>query len=147
MTEPVVLSALLDGRAQARVDDRLHRRRWATLAILCVSLLVIVIDNTIVNVALPTLVRDLGTSITDLQWVVDAYTLVFAGLLLTAGSLGDRFGRKSALTVGLVVFGGASAAAAFSGSVSALIGALAVMGIGAALIMPATLLINDTAST
>ena len=65
---------------------------------LCVSLLVIVIDNTIVNVALPTLVRDLGTSISDLQWVVDAYTLVFAGLLLTAGSLGDRFGRKGALT-------------------------------------------------
>ena len=64
---------------------------------LCVSLLVIVIDNTIVNVALPTLVRDLGTSISDLQWVVDAYTLVFAGLLLTAGSLGDRFGRKGAL--------------------------------------------------
>src|SRR5215212_5212261 len=65
------------------VDDTVHRRRWATLAILCVSLLVIVIDNTIVNVALPTLVRDLGTSISDLQWVVDAYTLVFAGLLLT----------------------------------------------------------------
>ena len=106
---------------------------------LCVSLLVIVIDNTIVNVALPTLVRDLGTSISDLQWVVDAYTLVFAGLLLTAGSLGDRFGRKGALTVGLVVFGGASAAAAFSGSVTPLIGARAVMGIGAALIMPATL--------
>ena len=86
--------------------DRIHRRRWATLAILCVSLLVIVLDNTIVNVALPTLVRDMGTSITDLQWVVDAYTLVFAGLLLTAGSLGDRFGRKGALTVGLVIFGG-----------------------------------------
>ena len=77
----------------------------------------IVIDNTIVNVALPTLVRDLGTSISDLQWVVDAYTLVFAGLLLTAGSLGDRFGRKGALTVGLVVFGAASAAAAFAGGV------------------------------
>ena len=71
--------------------------RWLTLAVLCVSLLVIVVDNTIVNVALPTLVRDLGTSISDLQWVVDAYTLVFAGLLLTAGSLGDRFGRKGAL--------------------------------------------------
>ena len=113
--EPVVLSASLDARAQARVDDRVHRRRWATLAVLCVSLLVIVIDNTIVNVALPTLVRDLGTSISDLQWVVDAYTLVFAGLLLTAGSLGDRFGRKGALTVGLVVFGAASAAAAFAG--------------------------------
>ncbi len=121
------------------VDDRVHRRRWATLAILCVSLLVIVIDNTIVNVALPTLVRDLGTSVSDLQWVVDAYTLVFAGLLLTAGSLGDRFGRKGALTIGLVIFGGASAAAAFSGGVGALIGARAVMGIGAALVMPATL--------
>src|SRR4051794_6832424 len=88
-----------DSARGAATDDRIHGRRWATLAILCVSLLVIVIDNTIVNVALPTLVRDLGTSVTDLQWVVDAYTLVFAGLLLTAGSLGDRFGRKGALTV------------------------------------------------
>jgi EmrB/QacA subfamily drug resistance transporter len=119
--------------------DRIHRRRWATLAVLCVSLLVIVIDNTIVNVALPTLVRDLGTSISDLQWVVDAYTLVFAGLLLTAGSLGDRFGRKGALTAGLAIFGAASAAAAFAGGVGPLIAARAVMGIGAALIMPATL--------
>src|SRR5438477_12519115 len=84
--------------------QRIHDRRWLTLLVLCVSLLVIVIDNTIVNVALPTLVRDLGTSISDLQWVVDAYTLVFAGLLLTAGSLGDRFGRKGALTLGLVIF-------------------------------------------
>ncbi|HEY3674232.1 MAG TPA: DHA2 family efflux MFS transporter permease subunit [Acidimicrobiia bacterium] len=139
MTDTVMLSASLETRAQERLDDQVHRRRWATLAVLCVSLLVIVIDNTIVNVALPTLVRDLGTSISDLQWVVDAYTLVFAGLLLTAGSLGDRFGRKGALTVGLVVFGAASAAAAFSGSVGALIGARAFMGIGAALIMPATL--------
>jgi EmrB/QacA subfamily drug resistance transporter len=120
-------------------DPRIHRRRWLTLAVLCVSLLVIVIDNTIVNVALPTLVRDLGTSISDLQWVVDAYTLVFAGLLLTAGSLGDRFGRKGALTLGLVIFGTASAAAAFAGGVTPLIAARAVMGIGAALIMPATL--------
>ena len=90
-----------------------HDRRWLTLAVLCVSLLVIVIDNTIVNVALPTLQRDLGTSITGLQWVVDAYTLVFAGLLLTFGALGDRFGRKGALSVGLVIFGAASTAAAF----------------------------------
>ena len=82
-----------------------HDRRWLTLAVLCVSLLVIVIDNTIVNVALPTLQRDLGTSISGLQWVVDAYTLVFAGLLLTFGALGDRFGRKGALTTGLVIFG------------------------------------------
>ncbi len=116
-----------------------HDRRWLTLAVLCVSLLVIVIDNTIVNVALPTLERELGTSISGLQWVVDAYTLVFAGLLLTAGALGDRFGRRGALTIGLVIFGTASASAAFANGVGELVGARAVMGIGAALIMPATL--------
>jgi EmrB/QacA subfamily drug resistance transporter len=126
----------IDQRTQ---DAQIHDRRWLTLVVLCVSLLVIVIDNTIVNVALPTLVRDLGTSISDLQWVVDAYTLVFAGLLLTAGSLGDRFGRKGALTLGLFIFGAASAAAAFAGGVTPLIAARSVMGIGAALIMPATL--------
>jgi EmrB/QacA subfamily drug resistance transporter len=140
------MTAVRDQSPQAR---RVHDRRWLTLLVLCVSLLVIVIDNTIVNVALPTLVRDLGTSISDLQWVVDAYTLVFAGLLLTAGSLGDRFGRKGALTLGLFIFGAASAAAAFAGGVTPLIAARAVMGIGAALIMPATLSIltnvfNDT---
>ena len=116
-----------------------YERRWLTLAVLCVSLLVIVIDNTIVNVALPTLQNDLGTSITGLQWVVDSYTLVFAGFLLTFGALGDRFGRKGALTIGLVIFGVASGAAAFSGGVNQLVGARAVMGLGAALIMPATL--------
>ncbi len=126
-------------QVQDRIPDRVHDRRWLTLAVLCVSLLVIVIDNTIVNVALPTLVRKLGTSISDLQWVVDAYTLVFAGFLLTAGSLGDRFGRKGALSTGLVIFGTASAAAAFAGGVGPLIAARAVMGVGAALIMPATL--------
>jgi EmrB/QacA subfamily drug resistance transporter len=116
-----------------------HDRRWLTLGVLCLSLFVIVMDNTIVNVALPTLVTDLGTSISQLQWVVDSYTLVFAGLLLTAGSLGDRFGRRGALNIGLVIFGAASAFAAFAGGVNALVAARAVMGIGAALIMPATL--------
>ena len=86
---------------------------------LCVSLLVIVIDNTIVNVALPTLVRDLDADVSELQWVVDAYTLVFAGLLLLAGALGDRFGRRRTLLAGLAVFGVASAAAAFAGGVDA----------------------------
>src|SRR5262245_44355647 len=119
--------------------EAVHDRRWFTLAVLCVSLLVIVIDNTIVNVALPTLQNDLGTSITGLQWVVDAYTLVFAGFLLTFGALGDRFGRKGALNVGLVVFAVASTAAAFANGVNELVGARAVMGLGAALIMPATL--------
>jgi EmrB/QacA subfamily drug resistance transporter len=121
------------------LDDRIHRRRWATLTVLCLSLLVIVVDNTIVNVALPTLVRELGTSISELQWVVDAYTLVFAGLLLAAGALGDRFGRKGALTIGLVIFGVASAFGAVADGVGGLIAARALMGIGAALIMPATL--------
>jgi EmrB/QacA subfamily drug resistance transporter len=116
-----------------------HDRRWLTLGVLCVSLLVIVIDNTIVNVALPSLVRELGSSVRDLQWVVDAYSLVFAGLLLTAGSLGDRFGRKGALMSGLAVFGTASFAAAMASGVTQLVAMRAVMGIGAALIMPTTL--------
>src|SRR4029079_173824 len=84
--------------------DRVDCRRWLTLAVLCVSLLIIVIDNTIVNVALPSLVRQLGATVSELQWVVDAYTVVFAGLLLLAGTLGDRWGRRRSLTVGLAVF-------------------------------------------
>ena len=114
-------------------------RRWLALVVLCLSLLAIVIDNTIVNVALPTLVRDLGADVSELQWVVDAYTLVFAGLLLLAGALGDRFGRRRTLLAGLAVFGAASAGAAYAGGVDALIGARAIMGAGAAFIMPATL--------
>ena len=114
-------------------------RRWLALGVLCLSLLAIVIDNTIVNVALPTLVRDLDADVSQLQWVVDAYTLVFAGLLLLAGALGDRFGRRRTLLAGLAVFGAASAGAAYAGGVDALIGARAVMGAGAAFIMPATL--------
>jgi MFS family permease len=82
-----------------------YRRRWWTLVVLCFSLLIIGVDNTILNVALPTLVRVLHASASQLQWMVDAYTLVFAGLLLTAGSLGDRFGRKKTLSLGLLIFG------------------------------------------
>jgi EmrB/QacA subfamily drug resistance transporter len=114
-------------------------RRWAALGVLCLSLLVIVIDNTIVNVALPTLVRDLDADVAELQWVVDAYTLVFAALLLVAGALGDRFGRRRTLLGGLAVFGAASGWAAYAGGVDGLILARAVMGGGAAFIMPATL--------
>jgi len=115
------------------------RQRWLALGVLCVSLLAIVIDNTIVNVALPTLVRDLKADVAELQWVVDAYTLVFAGLLLLAGALGDRFGRRRTLLGGLAVFGIASGWAAYAGGVDGLIIARAVMGAGAAFIMPATL--------
>src|SRR4051812_44954554 len=119
--------------------DLIHRRRWLTLGVLCLSLFIIVMDNTILNVALPTLVEDLGATNSQLQWMVDAYTLVFAGLLLTAGSLGDRFGRKKALNAGLVLFGVASALAATSDSAGTLIGFRALLGVGGALIMPATL--------
>jgi EmrB/QacA subfamily drug resistance transporter len=104
-------------------------------------------DNTILNVALPTLVRDLGATTSELQWIVDAYTLVFAGLLLTAGSLGDRFGRRRALSVGLVVFGLGSVASALAGSANQLIATRALMGIGGALIMPATLSIISNVFT
>jgi EmrB/QacA subfamily drug resistance transporter len=124
--------------------EHVHRRRWLTLAVLCLSLIVIIVDNSILNVALPTLSRPtaqggLGATDSDLQWIVDSYVLVFAGLLLTAGSLGDRFGRYRALALGLAVFGLGSGLAAFAGSSGALIVLRAVMGVGAAFIMPATL--------
>jgi EmrB/QacA subfamily drug resistance transporter len=117
-------------------------RRWLALAALSFSILVISLDLTILNVALPTLVRDLGASTSQLQWMVDAYTLFYAGLLLTAGSLGDRFGRKRALIVGMIVFGAGSVWSAYSGSANMLIAARALMGMGGALIMPSTLSIT-----
>jgi EmrB/QacA subfamily drug resistance transporter len=115
------------------------KRRWYTLAVLCLSLLVIVVDTTIVNVALPTLARDLQASASGLQWIVDAYTLTFAAILLLAGALADRYGRHHALRAGLITFAAASLAAAFTHTTAELIAARAVMGIGAAFIMPATL--------
>jgi EmrB/QacA subfamily drug resistance transporter len=121
------------------VSETTYRRRWWTLVVLCFSLLVIGVDGTILNVALPTLVRDLRATSSQLQWMVDSYTLVFAGLLLTAGSLGDRFGRKGALSIGLVIFGAGSVASAFSGSAALLIATRSLMGVGGAMIMPATL--------
>ncbi|HET8949225.1 MAG TPA: MFS transporter [Solirubrobacteraceae bacterium] len=114
-------------------------RRWWTLGVLCLSLIVISLDNTILNVALPTLERDLGASASQLQWIVDAYMLVFAGLLLTAGALGDRFGRRRALTFGLFVFGAGSALSATATTPGMLIAARALMGVGGAFIMPSTL--------
>src|SRR4051812_32584608 len=113
--------------------------RWTILAVLCLSLLAVVIDGTIVNTALPTLSRELDASSSDLQWIVDAYTLAFAGLLLVAGAAGDRYGRHRALSAGLVVFGAASGLAAISQTAGQLVAARALMGAGAALVMPATL--------
>ena len=119
--------------------ETIHRSRWWILAVLCFSLLITGMDNTILNVALPTLVRDLRATQSQLQWIVDAYTIVYASLLLTTGSMGDKFGRKRALSVGLVVFGIGSLASAFSGSASMLIAARGLAGIGGCIIMPATL--------
>ena len=119
--------------------ERAGVSRWLTLAVLCVSVLIISLDNTVLNVALPTLVRDLHASSSQLQWVVDAYAVVFAGLLLVIGSLGDRLGRKWVFLAGLGVFATGSAASAFSGSTDALIASRAFMGVGAAAIMPSTL--------
>jgi len=107
--------------------------------VLCVSLLIVTLDNTVLNVVLPTLVRDLHATTSQLQWIVDAYVMVFAGLLLVAGSVADRVGRKRTFLAGLAAFAAGSAWAAFSGSVGVLIAARASMGIGAALIMPSTL--------
>jgi EmrB/QacA subfamily drug resistance transporter len=120
-------------------EELVYRRRWWILLTLCLSLVIITLDNTILNVALPTLVRELDATNSQLQWIIDSYTLVFAGLLLTAGSLGDRFGRKGALQIGLVVFATGSGISALATSPDQLIATRALMGIGGAFIMPATL--------
>jgi EmrB/QacA subfamily drug resistance transporter len=114
-------------------------RRWLILAVLCTSLMIVIIGNTSLNVALPRLARDLGASTSQLAWMVDAYALVFAGLLFTAGTLGDRFGRKGALQGGLAVFLLGAYLAATASSADQVIGARAVMGVAAAFVMPSTL--------
>src|SRR5258708_5311781 len=130
---------VLENLMRTKTPEQIRAGRWATLAVLCLSLLVVVVDNSIVNVALPTLARQLHASTTSLQWVVDAYTLATAGLLLTLGSLGDRVGRHRTLKAGLLVFGLGSVLAALSSSAAPLIAFRALMGIGAAAIMPSTL--------
>jgi EmrB/QacA subfamily drug resistance transporter len=124
-----------------------YRRRWWILAVLCLSVLLTVVDNTIVNVALPTISRDLDASTTDLQWVVDGYTLAFAGLLLVGGNLGDRLGRRRVLQAGLALFAVTSITAAISTTDGELIAARGAMGVAAALIYPATLAILNNVFT
>ncbi|UXY19447.1 MFS transporter [Streptomyces cynarae] len=128
---------------ERRVPDAVHRRRWAILGTLMLSLLIVVLDNSILNVAIKTISTPapigLGATQSELEWAINAYTLVFAGLLFTAGLLGDRLGRKKALLAGLVVFGAGSALAAESGSPDQLIAFRALMALGAAFVMPATL--------
>ncbi|MCO7221233.1 MFS transporter [Klenkia sp. PcliD-1-E] len=114
-------------------------RRWWVLAVLCLSVLLVSVDNTIVNVALPTIGRQLSATTSDLQWVVDGYTLAFAALLLLGGHLGDRFGRLRMLQLGLTGFVATSVLAASADSTAELVAARAAMGVGAALVYPATL--------
>ena len=133
-----------NARANLRDPEMVHRRRWLTLLVLCISLIVITLDNTILNVAIPTLAHTkseggLGATASQLQWIVDCYTLVFAGLLLTAGSLGDRFGRYRFLAFGLAVFGVGSFMSAFADGPTMLILTRGLMGVGGAFIMPSTL--------
>ena len=119
--------------------DKIRARRWWILGVLILSLFTATLDNTILNVALPTLARELSATTSQLQWMVDSYILVFAGLLLVAGALSDRFGRRLALLAGLAIFGIGSIASAFVVTADQLILARAFMGVGAALTMPSTL--------
>ena len=121
--------------------QRAYERRWWVLGILSASVFLVVVDNLIVNVALPTLQRELGASVTSLQWIVDAYALIFACLLLAGGGIGDRWGRKRMLQVGLVLFAIFSGFGAFADSADSLVIWRGAMGIGAALVFPATLAI------
>jgi DHA2 family multidrug resistance protein-like MFS transporter len=117
----------------------IYQRRWFLLGVMCLSLVMVVMSVSGLNVALPSIQQDLDANATDLQWIVDAYAIVFAGLLLTAGAIGDRFGRKLALVGGLAVFALGSLIGVFADTASVVIISRAVSGVGAAFIMPATL--------
>jgi EmrB/QacA subfamily drug resistance transporter len=119
-------------------------RRWWILIVLCLSSLVLTVDGMALTVAVPRMTQDIGASAQDIQWILDSYILVFAGFLLTSGSLGDRFGRRKVMLIGLVIFGAASLAAAFAASPGEVIAARIAMGVGATLIMPSTLSILIT---
>ncbi|MFH0244633.1 MFS transporter [Streptomyces sp. HK10] len=125
------------------VPEAVHRRRWAILAVLMLGLLIVVLDNSILNVAMKTIATPpptgLGATHSQLEWAVNSYTLVFAGLLFTSGLLGDRYGRKRVLLAGLVLFGAGSVLAGLSDSPGELIAFRALMGVGGALVMPSTL--------
>ena len=130
----------MDGiNTQEKAQPSIHRMRWWTLAVVSVTVVLATIDETILNVAIPSLQRDLGASASSLQWILNAYLLVFGGLLLTMGGIGDRFGRARMLRYGLAVFALSSVGAALAQSPAQLIGARAIMGIGGAMMMPATL--------
>lgn len=121
-----------------------HPRRWWVLGVLCLTLLVLSVDAMILNLAIPPLMRDLGATPADIQWILDAYVLVFAGSLITAGGMSDRYGRRRMLVVGLVILGAASLLATFANEPWQLIACRALMGLGAAFAMPSTLSILMT---
>jgi MFS family permease len=127
------------------MKSSLHDRRWFILLVLCVAVFLVVVDNTIVNVALPTLSRQLHASNSELQWIVDGYSLPFAALLLAGGALSDRFGRRRVMQSALVAFGAVSFFAARSTSIGELLSTRALMGAAAAFIFPATLSLLTTA--
>lgn len=116
-----------------------HPQRWLILGVICLAQLTVLLDNTILNVAIPSLTRELGAATSDIQWMINAYSLVQSGLLLTAGSAADRYGRKKMLVAGLVLFGVGSLVAGLAGSTAQLIAARAGMGVGGALLMTTTL--------
>src|SRR6201996_7969725 len=134
---------ILAHRHRLITDDN---SRWWTLGAMCFALFMIMLDNTVVNVALPSIRRDLHASLSSLEWTVNAYTLTFAVLLLTGAALGDRFGRRRMFVVGLAIFTAASAAAALSPDAAALIAARAVQGAGAAVVLPLTLTLLSEAT-
>ncbi|MEU1257735.1 MFS transporter [Streptomyces chartreusis] len=119
-------------------------RRWWILLVLCLSTLVLVVDSMALTVAVPVMTGELGASAQETQWILDSYILVFAGLLLTSGSLGDRFGRRRVMLIGLLLFGAASLAATWCTNPGEVIAARVAMGVGGALIMPSTLSILIT---
>ena len=131
--------AILPTKATAAASAGTSRRRWLVLAVMSVGTLIVFIDGTVVNTALPAISIDLGASTSTLQWVVDSYVLLLSGLLLFGGSLGDQFGRKRWMTAGLLVFGVASIGAALAASAGQLITFRTLQGVGAALVLPATL--------
>lgn len=121
------------------------RRRWLALAVVSVAVSLIIVDATIVNVAIPSIVADLGIDSTQVQWVQESYTLVFASLLLVFGVAADRWGRRRTMLIGIVTFAAASLLAALAPSGAALIGARLLQGLGGAMILPTTLsIINAT---
>ncbi len=133
------LGGLVTLPSMETIQERAYARRWIVLGVLCCTLVIIAVDITVLTIGIPSIARSLHASSSELQWIFDAYTLVFAVLLLTGGSLGDRFGRRGMLQVGLAVFGIGSLVAAFAGSAGELIAGRAILGVGAACILPATL--------